>query len=295
MYRIDFNGIIHSFEIIPFSIILFAFLLMSFSWVIYALNWKLLLSSIPFIKLQKFTLISGYYSLILPGMIAGDISRIYILGKEGRDYENIAVSVLIHRISGIIGLFIIGLGGIIFSIHKIPLSVIIIFIVGFILGLALFFLIPFDFICRFLNRLRNRYIKLGKIISSLEKIINIWKIYSRKTLLLFYSLAIGIFYQIINVLILFILAQTIGIAISYTDWCWIFTLLSFALFLPISIGGIGIREVSLVGLLSLFQVPSEKAVALSLFLFGLQSIFALIGGFLEWTRKKTLTSNSLSS
>ena len=59
------------------------------------------------------------------------------------------------------------------------------------------------------------------------------------------------------------LALKMGIVINFVDWCWIVAILSLALFLPISIGGIGVREASLVGTLGLFGVTTERALAFS--------------------------------
>ncbi|MGD9160520.1 MAG: hypothetical protein PVG39_19040, partial [Desulfobacteraceae bacterium] len=66
---------------------------------------------------------------------------------------------------------------------------------------------------------------------------------------------------------------------------WLISLVAIVLFLPISLAGLGIREGSFVVLLSLFSVPNEKAVALSLIFFSLQLIASAIGAIIEILRK----------
>lgn len=72
------------------------------------------------------------------------------------------------------------------------------------------------------------------------------------------------------------------ININFADWCWVFGVISLVVFLPITIGGIGLREGSFVILLGQLSVSSEKALALSLSIFGLQIIGGLTGGIIDF-------------
>ena len=57
---------------------------------------------------------------------------------------------------------------------------------------------------------------------------------------------------------------------------------SLTAFTPISFaGGIGIRDISLILLLSLFGIDPQVALAFSLLLFGRNIFLSLIGGVLE--------------
>jgi uncharacterized membrane protein YbhN (UPF0104 family) len=78
-----------------------------------------------------------------------------------------------------------------------------------------------------------------------------------------------------------ILAKAIGINISYYDWCWVFGVISIVVLLPVTIGGVGLREGGFVLLLGYFGVQNDKALALSLSIFGLQITGALIGGAID--------------
>jgi hypothetical protein len=55
--------------------------------------------------------------------------------------------------------------------------------------------------------------------------------------------------------------------------------------MPVTIGGIGLREASFVGLLGGLGVGSEKALVLSFCIFGLQIIGALTGGIVNIVEK----------
>ena len=92
---------------------------------------------------------------------------------------------------------------------------------------------------------------------------------------------LGALFQLLAVWITIILAHSLGINISVFDWFWIFSLVSVAVFVPITIGGLGIREGVFVGLLGFFAVPPAEAVALSLSVFALQVLAGAVGGILE--------------
>ena len=57
-------------------------------------------------------------------------------------------------------------------------------------------------------------------------------------------------------------------------------------FLPISISGIGVRELGFVGILGFFDVDLSTAVTLSLLVFSLQIVGAAIGALFELTVKE---------
>ena len=61
------------------------------------------------------------------------------------------------------------------------------------------------------------------------------------------------------------------------NWLWIDAYSTLALLLPITIGGIGVRDGSLVGAMSLLNIESYKALSVSMILFIVQVIRALVG------------------
>jgi hypothetical protein len=60
--------------------------------------------------------------------------------------------------------------------------------------------------------------------------------------------------------------------------------MSIALLLPISFGGIGLREGTLFGIFNLIGIPGEKAFIITFVILGLNIILAICGGFLELGR-----------
>jgi uncharacterized membrane protein YbhN (UPF0104 family) len=61
--------------------------------------------------------------------------------------------------------------------------------------------------------------------------------------------------------------------------------LTLALFLPLTVGGLGVREGTLIGLLGMFGCSSEIAIALSLTAFSFYVMLAVVGGVLSFAIK----------
>jgi len=78
------------------------------------------------------------------------------------------------------------------------------------------------------------------------------------------------------------LARSIEIELGFMDLGWVLAIVSLAAQLPFTImEGLGIRELTLVAVLSVFNISSEQALALSFLIFSRGVIIALIGGLSE--------------
>jgi uncharacterized membrane protein YbhN (UPF0104 family) len=123
--------------------------------------------------------------------------------------------------------------------------------------------------------------QLPKVLKLLEHLAN----YSNAHQKLLVSIFIGIIFQATVVAIAFLFARALGIDIGFLDLSWIMGLISLLVFLPISISGIGVRELGFVGVLRLFEIDISTALTLSLLVFSLQIVGAAIGALFELTVK----------
>ncbi len=83
------------------------------------------------------------------------------------------------------------------------------------------------------------------------------------------------------VLSAYVVARSLGVEITFLALLWVRALVFALTLIPISIGGVGLREVGFVGLLSFYGVPAPDALAFSFANFGLQLAIAAIGALLE--------------
>lgn len=287
-YKLDTGQIIAIISGLSLSIYILVNIIHFISDLFGSLKWKFLLSKFSYLKLLKLYIIGSYYSLVLPGQIAGEAAKAYILGKYDSESEKIAVSVMIDKITGIIGLLLLSIAGLLFSKLNLSPKIVYSFIIGVIICVAMLFSIRVTFlynlILKIFNALKNRFTKAEKQISFLINILASWQTYTKKTGLMLISVLMGIGYQLFAVLIYSTIAMNLGIDIPFYDWLWIIGLLSIVLLLPISIAGIGVREGTLVGVLAFLGFPAEKAMALSLSILGIQIIWAIVGAIVEIKR-----------
>jgi uncharacterized protein (TIRG00374 family) len=280
--KTDFSAILMTMNNFSFINLLAAFLLFSFTFVILAYKWKILLPEYSLFLLIKTILIGHFYSTVLPGQIAGEAAKAYTLGKGKKNAEVIAASVLIDKTTGLLGLLIVGISGLFFSKTIIPQALTISLIIATFLVACILVLIQVKFvfstILKILKYFKSVFPKAQKIFNQIELLIHAWRMYSKKSKILFYSVLFGILYQVVSIFTNMLLSDELNISVSFFDWSWIAAFLSFALLIPLSIGGIGIREGTLVGVLAVVGVIPENALALSFSLFGFTVIYAIVGG-----------------
>lgn len=289
LYKSDVGMIFKDLLSLSATVLAMAILLNILNVILKSYRWHLLLPQYSFNSLLKLNFISQYYSFFLAGQLTGEAAKLYILGKGKPDSGQIAMSILIDKIIGIIGMVILAIFGLIFSRQQLSAGIFWSFIFLIIVSLLIIFLVQLKFFYKIFNKLieffKIKFNRLEKFWEKLENSVDAWVHYGRQRKIIFIGVIIGIMFQLIAVVINIMLAKNFGWQISFYDWCWILGVLSVALVLPITIGGLGLREGTLVGLLAIFSISSEKVLTLSFILFGLQLILAVIGGAMELTRK----------
>jgi glycosyltransferase 2 family protein len=250
-----------------------------------ALKWQCLIPRFRFGSLYRVVLIGMFYAVILPSQLAGDVFRAYRLGAGKSDAAAIAASVVVDKVNGLVGLLILGLIGALAS--TVPLVRTLVPVFGVLLAcvlLALFavnipgFMALAELVRRRLEAAHSRFAGLvGRILTFLSA----WRTFLRRPVAMFGSFAFGIVYQLLCIAIILLLAISFGIDVRIFDWLWIFTLISLAVLPPISVGGLGVREGTLVGALGVLGVSPADALAVSLSIFGSQLVGAFVGGMLE--------------
>lgn len=252
-----------SLEMLDESILIYfiASLMISFlSLLIMSMRWKIIIDNILIIKtnildLCRFYFIGNFFSIFLPGSIGGDASRIYNSGKKyDIKLKNAALYVLIERIMGLIGVILIfSFGSMIASgthlpseIDKIPYI--------FLLSLAIFAIFK------------------DRILKNKNSLFNNKKI--------FILICFSVIAQFGDILIVNVLSDYFNIPITILDLMIIMPLVYIASILPISIGGLGVREGTMATLFSLFGFEPSVSVVISLLLYLTKVCLAIVGGFI---------------
>ncbi len=194
-----------------------------------------------------------FYNLFLPGGISGDGYKIYLLAKRhGRNYKKLLQATLLDRISGLAALFV--LGGMLYAVSRFAsLSTIfqILALSGAVLAIPVNYLITKRFFADYLA------------------------IFLPTTLYAF-----GV--QLLQLLCALFLIWAINAPPSMTvEYLALFLISSVVAILPISIGGIGVRELTFLYGFGLIGGDTTSAVAFSLLFFLITVLSSLLGLFVK--------------
>ncbi len=198
---------------------------------------------------QKANLILYYvgmfYNLFLPGGIGGDGYKAYLLNK----YHNTKLSLILQalifdRVSGLIALIFLGAILYPFSSFDIPFF--------YYLAISLAILIyPLFFI---ISKKLDRFLEFFKTTTFLGLIVQILQLVSAY----FIILSLNSNVPIVEFLVLFLISSVVSV-------------------LPITVGGVGVRELTFLYGLKLIDYPSDVGVAFSFLFFFITMLSSLIG------------------
>lgn len=267
------------------GIILGSFLIYGISIAIGALKWKQFLNNISFGILLNVCFKAQFYSTIFPGQLFGEASKVVTLYTGNKDTAKITVSVIADKLTGLISTILIGLIGFFMSSIVLPCYIIWSLVISCIVFIIFFFIPRISIVDKVIIAMisKNSYLDriiLKRILNTLGRLYGGWKTYVFQNRMLLRALLLGCMNQIVGVTQIYFIARTLRIAVPFYEYMWIISALSFILLLPVSFGGLGLREISLVGFLELFAISNEKSFMISVIILSSQIFSACVGGIL---------------
>ena len=237
-------------------------------------------------EIFRIQMIATFYSLFLPGnLVAGGVSW-YKLSQPDRKFIEAGALLIFFRLIQISSLIC---GGLIFTLWDPQLNspafrtFVFIGLLSIIIMWILFFSNQVTRIFNLIiNKLNGNSSFLISLYDKVDRLIN--------TLLNFRSLGfnqlilvfgLSLFAQLLVILYFFFLAMAVEIKLSIFVIGWISSFVAFVQMIPISIAGLGVREISYAVLLSDYGISIEQAISFSLTIFGAFVITALLGGLFE--------------
>ncbi len=264
--RSNIGEVFSSLRAIPAGVILSVLIADVASFFISAAKWKLLLPEEPYGRLLTTGLAGRFYSFIFPGQIVGESMKAYHLGRRSGGIERAGASVVIDKLTGVTGVFLAATAGFFFTRQHLPPVFLILFLsASVVLILGVF-------------SLKLPWLLIPARFFRLEGWVARFSAYASNTGVIFCQLILGVLYQLLGAFILFLLGRSLGLGLDPADYCWIAGAVSLALLLPLTVGGLGIREGAFIGVLGWLGVEKEKALALSLAFFAVQVFDAAWGG-----------------
>lgn len=234
-----------------------------------SIRWKLL--CIEFLKIQpeskflyRFYLIGSFFNIFLPGAIGGDVMRTRMLIKKYLvSIKSATYITLSERILGLYGLFLL-------------------------LGLGMLFR-TFPEKMPYLSQLSNYffYLFLLFLLLLLPFVKKILAVKNIKISLVFIlqTIFILLIAQFGDIIVANIFISFMDVHIPFTAVIFIMPLVYLATVMPISLGGLGVREGTFAGLMLLYGVPVSTSVLIALSMYLVKVVVGIIGSYIYLKEK----------
>lgn len=241
-------------------------------------RWQILLRAQkvepPLSKLVSLYLIGSFFNQVLPTGFGGDAVRIYEFAQYSKRPAISVTTVVVDRFTGLLVLFAMASLALVFSYQLVAPEVRAAIVFVFLGSLFIAWAFSQPAIWRRLKGL--------PLLSSLARRGGVRELYESAqayTLGPFArALAVSLAFNILIMVINYLVALSLGVQISPFYFLLLIPLISFLLILPISFSGLGVREGGYVYLFTQAGVPASLALAISLCIYGMTIVTALIGG-----------------
>lgn len=271
-----------------------AFILMSIRW------WLILESSGKRPRYNE--VLPAYYlglfcNNFLPTAMGGDVIRVIKLRSNGFNVNQLIFSTLADRIIGLLSILALGIIGLNLSVSvQTSVGENLLFLLNVSSGILLIFCIAMlhpgirQKIAAFILDKAKLWRKARNFLAYAHE--NIEALISGRILPI--SILLSIFSQLLIVVTYYYIAKSLHLHIDLLEFILAVPVVALFSSLPISVGGMGIREGTMVFLLGAAGVPTTSAVSISLLYLSILIFVTLPGGFFLLSMKRD-ASNMLAA
>ncbi|MBI5145049.1 MAG: flippase-like domain-containing protein [Candidatus Omnitrophica bacterium] len=264
--------------------LVFAFLIFFLVYVLCLLRWEMLLKGAHIHLSLKRVIISfaggTFFNTFLPSTIGGDLVRSIDLATHTRQPHQVVATVLLDRLSGYTGLVILTLVAVALGFRHVQDASILlsVFIITAILVVIL--LLVFN---RFLYQKINQLLHsptAGKIRQAIKDLHQEMHLFRHHKEIIMENIILSLLIQAIVPVTYYILALALGIKLNLLYFFIFLPIIGAITLLPISIGGLGLRDTLTVFFFAKVGVAKDIAFAMSLLNFFFILVYACIGGLI---------------
>jgi len=281
----DLSGIIKILKSSNKILLLLSLLTHVFGTWITAFRWKTLLNTqnirLGIGTLSITVLIGQFFNNILPTSIGGDVFRTYDASKKaGIPMGTSASIILVERFSGVVSAAVYAVAALFLGFTAIGNQPVIIpIIIFFIVTIIIAFLIINPSVFK-LGRIFNRFRLMRKLREKLSNVYNTLTSFKKYKLVLIRVLIYSFLLQFSVILNYYLAARALGISLTLTAFIFIVPVVAIIAMIPISIGGIGLRESSIVFIMVALGVANNKAALCSLLILLMLVLVGIVGGII---------------
>ena len=245
-----------------------------------AVRWQVLLYGlglrVPLRTLTALYFVGSFFNTVLPTGFGGDVVKSAELAHvSGRSGEAVG-TVVMDRFLGIVALLAMGVAALLVAGDWVNPRITWAIATLFVASLAAFWLLRRRSLMHRLSLLIPQRLR-EPILSFSRALYNGLQGYSRRTLV--EALAVSFLFNITWVAVNVVLGWALGIQATLAQYLVFVPIVSLSLLVP-SVGGLGVRELTYVGLFGLVGVPEEQAFALGILIYAVTFVSGLIGGLI---------------
>jgi len=255
-----------------------------------AYRWQILIRAqgdeVPLGFLAKSYLVGNFFNLFLPTRFGGDVVRIWDGSRYSRSLLKSSAIVLVERFTGIIILLAFAFAVSVSRLNMAQsLPVVWISLLAGLLGLLIAILFFTPFAQSLLTKIPERGV-LAKIKAKMWEFRKVVLVYREKKGAFFRALFWAFLLQVNVILHYWLAGKAFDLDIPVLDYFIFIPVILLILTIPLTIGGLGLREVIFIEIFKTYGVASYVAISFSLIAdFVFMLIIGIIGGIIFITRK----------
>lgn len=227
-------------------------------------------------QMIRLNVMSSFFGVFLPGGSGSDVVMAVSLCRNEHDKAEVASSIIFARVAGLAAMVLLayvvsewagsavpGVNALLFSVLVVLALIVLLNAVGLtdVVEKKVLTVFPGSRVIQFIARFIHSMTSMGR---------------SGRLMLVVMPafLVMGVGRAAMD----YFMAKSLGVVIPFSNFILFSTVVSLVTILPISIAGLGVREVTFVGLFALVGVPQSMAVSISLLSFSLSLWVCLVGG-----------------
>lgn len=247
-------------------------------------RWKMLLNGVGVYPSPR-KLISSFcggvfFNMFLPSTVGGDFVRSIDLSQRTQKAHEVVATVIVDRLSGYAGMMIVALAGILCGLRVIDDHRVMFGIGGLAVGLALILVVLFhDGIYTRVNA-RLGATGAGRIRKALQGVHEQVYFFRGAKKLMLKNIFLSVLIQLLAPVSSYLIILAMGLKVSLAYLLVILPVISAITVLPITTGGLGLRDMLTVLFLARVGIARNAAFAMSLIGFSFLVVIAVTGGLI---------------
>ena len=282
-YKIDAENIFEIIKGINLSFFVLAAILFALVISLLITRWLVLLRALdiraPLLKIIAAYMAGLFCNLFLPSSIGGDLVRGLDLSRFEKSKPKLFATIILDRLSGFVCVVALTFFALLFAYKRFIADTAVLFSVGALVIILLSVLLVLfnKKIFTKLSCVFNRFNSVKQWLSNFSEYILFFR---NKKRVLVYNLLLSLCAQMLGAVVFYFIAVSIGLDLSLIYFFIFVPIVNSIAILPITIGGLGLRDYFVVLFFAKVGVEKTQAVSLSLIWFSFMVAVGLLGGII---------------